>query len=307
MSSPLPRPFIKPSFWRIRNIKTSEKDVAQKWLREQVKELAIPEGQGFSLAADSERTLCATLTSFGEPTPPEPYWHADKDFIGFTPLSDPDDANVDVVTITGLGGHALGSFRSKDGASVWLRDSAPEDIPQARFITYGYDTAVAESDSNQGIRDLAHTLLDRFAIFRRRTNTQQRPLCFVCHSLGGVVLKEALVISSKATDPEHHDLHEVGVVTTGLILLGVPNLGLRHEQLRTVVHGRPNEGFIKDLLVQPDGEASQFLNHLTREFAHLCRQQQRPWKIISYYETIRSSTVAASHSFHKRRILLTNF
>jgi hypothetical protein len=130
----------------------------------------------------------------------------------------------------------------------------------------------------------------------------------VCHSLGGVVLKEALVISNKATDPEHHDLNEVGAVTTGLILLGVPNLGLRHEQLRTVVRGRPNEGFIKDLLIQLDGEASQFLSQLTREFAHLCRRQhERPWKIISYYETVRSPTVAASDSFHKRQILLTNF
>jgi hypothetical protein len=308
MSSPISQPPIKPNFWRIRKIKSSEKDVAQEWLREQVKELAIPEGQGFSLAADSERTLCATLISYERPTLPKAGWRADKDFIGFTPLSDPDDANIDVVAITGLGGHALGSFRSQDGAFVWLRDSAPEDIPQARFITYGYDTAVAESDSNQGIRELAHTLLDRLAILRRRTNTQQRPLCFVCHSLGGVVLKEALVISSKATDPEHHDLNEVGAVTIGLVLLGVPNLGLKHEQLRTVVRDRPNEGFIEDLLIQPNGEASQFLSQLTREFAHLCgQQQQRPWKIISYYETMRSSTVAASDSFYKRRILLTNF
>lgn len=296
----------KPSCWRIRNIKVDEEEAAKEWLQAQVKELGIQDGQGFSLAADGEQTLCATLTSHERPTPRYRTWRVDKDFAGFTPLSDPKDANVDVVAVTGLGGHALGSFRSQDGVSVWLRDFAPEDVPWARFITYGYDTTVIGSDSNQGVRELAHTLLDGLAIFRRRTKTQARPLCFVCHSLGGVVLKEALVISSKATDPEHHDLHEVEMATIGLILLGVPNLGLKHEQLRTVVQGQPNEGFIKDLLIQSDGEASQFLTHLTREFAQLCKQRQRPWKIISYYETMRSFTIAVSdplHSlFHKDQI-----
>ncbi|EME39012.1 hypothetical protein DOTSEDRAFT_116503, partial [Dothistroma septosporum NZE10] len=61
---------------------------------------------------------------------------------GFTPLSDPEDGNVDIVVVTGLGGHALGSFRSADGTKVWPRDFAPNEIPRARFVTYGYDTAV---------------------------------------------------------------------------------------------------------------------------------------------------------------------
>lgn len=177
----------KPQFWRIQNIKISEREDATKWLQEQVKDLAISEGQSFSLAADSERTLCATLTSYEQPTPSKCGWYVDKDFIGFTPLCDPDDADVDIVVITGLGGHALGSFRSADGRLVWLRDFAPYDIPRARFITYGYDIAINGSDSNQGIRELAHTLLDELTEFRRSTQTQQRSLLFVCHSLGSTL------------------------------------------------------------------------------------------------------------------------
>ena len=291
--APPPSP-AKPAFWRIQGIKTSERDTATEWLREQAKELARPEGQGFSLAADGERTLCATLTSRERPTPSNRSWRVDKDFIGFTPLSDPDDANVDIVAVTGLGGHALGSFRSADGMSVWLRDFAPEDIPRARFITYGYDTAVVESDSNQGIRELAHTLLDELTEFRRSTQTQQRSLLFVCHSLGGVVLKEALVMSSKATEPNQKDWLEVEKLTYGLVFMGVPNLGLRHSQLETVVRGQPNEAFIRDLLVKSDGEASQFLKHLTREFSDLDRRRSLPFDIISYYETVSSPTVLVS-------------
>ena len=291
MASPTSQPSIKPKFWRIRNIKSSERDATTEWLQEQVKELELSEGQGFSLAADGEQTLCATLTSDERPTPSKRSWHVDKDFIGFTPLNDPEDANVDIVAITGLGGHALGSFRSKDGMYVWLRDFAPEDIPQARFITYGYDTSVTTSDSNQGIRELAHTLLDGLANFRLRTQTQERLLVFVCHSLGGVVLKEALVISSRETGWKYRALHRVMMLTYGLVLMGVPNLGLGHRQLETVVKGRPNEGFIRDLQVQSDGEASQFLSSLTREFSYLDKHRRPPFEIVSYYETMSSPTM----------------
>jgi hypothetical protein len=100
MASPPPSSSAKPAFWRIQNIKTSEREAATEWLQEQVKELAISEGQGFSLAADGERTLCATLTSRECPKSSNHSWRVDKDFIGFTPLSDPDDANVDIVAIT---------------------------------------------------------------------------------------------------------------------------------------------------------------------------------------------------------------
>lgn len=294
MASASPPPSAKPDFWRIRNINISEKGAAEAWLREQVEELEISEGEGFSLAADSERTLCATFASFKRPTPSNRRWIVDKDFIGFTPLCAREDASLDVVAVTGLGGHALGSFRSTDGTSVWLRDFGPEDVSQARFITYGYGTTVASSDSNQGVREVAMTLLQELAIFRRRTRSEKRPLCFVCHSLGGVVLKEALVISSRATEPEHAGLHGVMIATQGLVLLGVPNLGLRHNQLRTMVNGRPNEGFITDLLVRTDGGPSQFLSYLTDEFARLCKRQKGSWRIVSYYETMSSTTVAVS-------------
>nr|POF20689.1 kinesin light chain [Quercus suber] len=293
MTAPPPPPQApaKRQFWRVQNINASERDIATAWLQREVQELAISDGLGFSIAADGERTLCATLTSLNPPTPEHARWRVDHDFIGFTPLCDPVDATVDIVIVTGLGGHALGSFRSADGTSVWLRDFAPKDVPRARFITYGYDTAVAASNSNQGVRELAHTLLDGLANFRRQTQTQTRPLCFVCHSLGGVVLKEALVMSSKATAAKHAELYQVMVATYGLVLIGVPNLGLRHDQLQSVVQGRANQGFVRDLLVQSDGEASQFLSYLTAEFSRLDRQRRPPFEIISYYETMSSPTV----------------
>ena len=221
-------------------------------------------------------------------------WHVDDDFIGFTPLSDPKDAELDIIAITGLGGHAVGSFRSADGKFIWLRDSGPRDIPKARFVTYGYDTRVVNSDSSQGVAQLARTLLERLVDFRDRTKTSQRPMCFFCHSLGGVVLKDALVLSSRALDPDHVARYETMTMTFGLVMMGVPNFGLRHEQLKTIVRRQPNDNFVSDLLTREDSQPTQYLRRLTDDFVHLCRQQQSPYKITSFYETEGSPTIEVS-------------
>lgn len=281
----------KPHFWRIQGIQISEKDVARRWLQEQVKTANIRNGGGFSLARADERTMCATVTTFVNPSPPNRPWYVDEDFEGLTPLNDVENAVVDVVVVTGLGGHPLGSFRSEDGTKVWLRDFAPADLPRARLITYGYDTRVARSKSNQGVSDLAHTLLGSLDIFRRQTRTTHRPICFLCHSLGGVIVKQALVKADRAKDESGGDLFQVLRATHGLVLLGVPNLGLKNDELATAVCGQPNQNFIRDLMVREDGEASQFLQHLMEDFAYLDRHRSPPFEIVSYYETMLTSTV----------------
>ena len=170
----LPKVPPKPDTWRIQGIHQAEKDVATKWLRGKAEGLRYPKGQGFSLAADSEKTLCATLTSSECPTIPDGRgWHLDEDLIGFTPLDDPEDAELDIFAITGLGGHALGSFRSTDGRFIWLRDFGPSDVQKARFITYSYNTKVVASKSTKGVAALASTLLDGLINFRCCTQTQQ--------------------------------------------------------------------------------------------------------------------------------------
>jgi hypothetical protein len=103
-----------------------------------------------------------------------------------------------------------------------------------------------------------------------------------------------LVMSSKATEAKHKKLLEVTTMTFGLVFMGVPNLGLKHNQLETVVKGRSNDGFVRDLLLRSDGEASQFLSYLTSEFSDLDKRRSLPFEIVSYYETVSSPTVVVS-------------
>jgi len=98
---------------------------------------------------DGTGTLTATIL-FSPPEPRNPRIDPgdigeelmlDKDFIGFTPLNEAScNASADIVAITGLAGHAFGSW-AHSPYKMWLRDYLPRDIQnQARILIYGYES-----------------------------------------------------------------------------------------------------------------------------------------------------------------------
>lgn len=114
----------------------------------------------------------------------------DSHFEGFTPLhtSEDDECYVDIIALSGLNGHAFGSFKAKGGSHMWLRDALPLDMPNARIFIYGYDTS-PDSVSFQNIWDLESTFRDRLRMLRARSGSTWRPFVVVAHSLGGIIAK----------------------------------------------------------------------------------------------------------------------
>lgn len=68
--------------------------------------------------------------------------------------------------MTGLAGHAFGSWKSKNRPDMWLRDFLPESIPNARILTYGYDTKLPGSQSDVSILELSRKLLESIKTIR---------------------------------------------------------------------------------------------------------------------------------------------
>ncbi|KAF8510206.1 hypothetical protein BU17DRAFT_55621 [Hysterangium stoloniferum] len=97
---------------------------------------------------------------------------------------------IDIVAIHGLDGHREASWTTDNG-SLWLRDFLPQDVPSARILTYGYDayTQSAAALSTQTLDGHAESFLARLASFRRISDTTKRPIIFIAHSLGGIILK----------------------------------------------------------------------------------------------------------------------
>ena len=83
----------------------------------------------------------------------------------------------------------------------WPRDLLPTDCPKARIMTWGYDTiitkGIAAPTNKSSIFAHARDLL--FALNRERP--QGRPLMFVAHSLGGIVVKEVKLLCLNENPP----------------------------------------------------------------------------------------------------------
>ena len=92
-----------------------------------------------------------------------------------------------VVAVHGLNGHAFDTWSAGD--RMWLRDFLPASLPPGvRVLTYGYNSNVFDRLSTTTIPEFALGLLAALATLRG-TRHRSRPLVFVCHSLGGIVVK----------------------------------------------------------------------------------------------------------------------
>lgn len=86
---------------------------------------------------------------------------------------------------------------------MWLRDSLPTKLKASGFncrvYSYGYDSGTALSKSTTDITDEALILLDRIKGERRSQAERDRPLIFIAHSLGGIIVKKVRVLQRYTT------------------------------------------------------------------------------------------------------------
>lgn len=47
-----------------------------------------------------------------------------------------------VIGVTGLGGHAFGSWTNRGTKNMWLHDFLPKTFNNVRIMTYGYDSKI---------------------------------------------------------------------------------------------------------------------------------------------------------------------
>lgn len=191
---------------------------------------------------------------------------------------------VSCVAISGLGGHAFGSFKEREGPHMWLRDSLPSDLTGARVMIYGYDTKLHGSHNFQGLEALGSMLRSDLQTLTtqdsKHTKPKIVPLVFVAHSLGGLIVKEAIIQMKR--DKNNHALLDS---IYGALFFGVPNQGMDITSLITLVKDQPNQGLLHSLQKE-----SQILRHQCREFPKAFDHQDS--EIICFYETDMSPTAA---------------
>lgn len=83
--------------------------------------------------------------------------------------------------------HATATWTALRSKKLWLRDFLPNRIPKARIMIFGYDANVALGSGTDGVCEQATNLYQR--LYYERQEAPNRPLIFICHSLGGLVVK----------------------------------------------------------------------------------------------------------------------
>ncbi|KAK4233072.1 hypothetical protein C8A03DRAFT_39245 [Achaetomium macrosporum] len=144
---------------------------------------------------------------------------------GIKPLCSPAGAIVDIVFVHGLTGDREKTWTARDASEPWPKTLLPSELPTARVLTFGYDAYVADWQgvvSQNRIANHAWNLLTSLASYRERDDTNERPIMFVCHSLGGLVCEDALLTSRLQTEPYLHNVHRL---TRGIAFLGTPHHG----------------------------------------------------------------------------------
>ncbi|KAI0102805.1 TPR-like protein [Nemania sp. FL0031] len=143
-------------------------------------------------------------------------------------VSAPDDgAKVDIIAVHGLNprskpdaDHAWDTWRTPAGprGRLWLRDDLPEHVPESRIFLYEYNATAVYGKDRDTFIGKANELLE--AIRVERDGAESRPIIFLCHSMGGLLVKQALI--NAHNNPRHTPTK---LATSGLAFFATPHNG----------------------------------------------------------------------------------
>ncbi|KAI0439883.1 hypothetical protein F4803DRAFT_529566 [Xylaria telfairii] len=199
------------------------------------------------------------------------------------------EASLDIVAVHGLNGHREKTWTAANSVH-WLRDLLPKDLPGVRVLSWGYDANTHSSDraSCQYLYDHALELVSDLTRKRKLTQSFERPIIFVAHSLGGLVVKSALIHSDAARQDALYEHRSIKTSTYGVIYIGTPHQGGNGVQLGRVLVN------VASIFIAAD---DRILKHLERDSEWL-QQQLSQYNPISNqfvtkfaYETYQTPTI----------------
>lgn len=103
--------------------------------------------------------------------------------------------SVSIVFVPGLQGHPYDSWKSTKNDWNWMAsaDGIRGAFPKARILLYTYESAwQGQLRVNQFMDNISKTLL--VALRSRREDCKKRPIVFIGHSMGGLVIAKAITI-----------------------------------------------------------------------------------------------------------------
>ena len=196
-----------------------------------------------------------------------------------------------IVAVHGLGEDLTGAWTDPSSNLLWLRDLLPKAVSVARVLTFGYDAYASSfygSGSADRIQAHAHTLIADLQADRSVECCTRRPIIFLCHGLGGILVKKALAYSYSRTSKNVEHVYSIFVSTYAVLFFGTPHLGTDTSWLAMAEGGdspvvaRPSE---RSQLLSTMQKDSETLDAITDQFATLMKY----FRIFYFWEEVRTN------------------
>lgn len=213
-----------------------------------------------------------------------------------------DASAIDIVAIHGLNGHYEKTWSSPaaaDGGSDvnWLKELLPKQVSNARVMSFGYNSALQFSKSTADTYTFADQLLEALMSKRGSDIERQRPIMFICHSLGGIVAKQVSLLFSgtvakiilrtiKAINRAHERERYRSLLeqTFGIAFFGTPHNGSSIASWSTIlasILSAVSLGTSTNTQISKDLERhSRILENISRSFV----ERGQRLDILSFYE-----------------------
>ena len=210
---------------------------------------------------------------------------------------------VDIVAVPGLGASPEWTWKSKNKVN-WLADNnmLPRTIANARIMVFEYESQwFGRGSINQRLSNVADQLVH--ALSDQRSRGSKRPIVFVCHCLGGVIVEKALLTAQL----RQSDYPNIFMSAVGCIFLGTPFRGTKSQNKATLLAEMAetvglgvNSGLLRVL-----EEGSETLKDLLSDFSALARETNM--HLFCFFEQHASDMInlifKGSHPKHKEIIV----
>jgi len=203
---------------------------------------------------------------------------------------------VDVVFIHGLLGGVFYTWRQQDKDNVrdfsteqisgddysfcWPRDWMQEDSNNVRVIGVDFDSYLSQWGGSCPTQSFKSSLEERSEdmLWRlREAGIGRRPVIFVGHSMGGLLIKKMLVHAEQSDSP---DLKQLADNTKGVMFYSTPHLGSQIANLNSLV----KYFFFPTVEVQELEFGNPALSDLNTNFKQFSEKHRT--KVISFGETV---------------------
>ena len=202
-----------------------------------------------------------------------------------------------IVAVHGLDGHMTETWTDPGTKILWLEDLLPKSLNVGWTLTFGYPayaTTFYSKSSADRLQQRAHTLVADVQADRSLEGFSRRPIIFICHALGGILVKKALSYSSTRTSKHVEHLYSIFASTHAILFFGTPHEGTdTRSWLARACSGdwSPQGRYSKESQILSAIEThSETLQAITEQFAHLMKQ----FHIFFFWEECRTDLKGGS-------------